>query len=278
MITMAIATYAQAPLPPGGGSTKTTQPSDIPPTGGQGGLTSSVKMVGIGGTNILDTYLSAEKYHGTEIRYLSHTTRSTRVRNFTQILIHQGDLSLSGNRADNNDEMAGMYNFQYAWRYNRNFLGSRLHVEAGAGIDFNLGFIYNLRNGNNPAQAKASLNIAPSAAVAYDFNISRHKFQVRYEVMAPLAGLMFSPNYGQSYYEIFNKGDYDHNIVPTTFVSAPSLRHMVSLDFPLWHTWFRIGYLGDFQQAKVNNLKYHTYSNMFMIGVVRHFSIIKNRP
>jgi len=241
-------------------------------------LTHNVRMIGAGSTNILDTYLSPEKYRGTVVRYVSHTTRPTRCKGFTQILMHQGDVSVSHNRADNNNEIAGMYNFQYAWRYNWDFLGKQLHVEAGAGIDLGLGFIYNTRNSNNPAQAKASLNIAPSAAVVYNFNIKQHPFAIRYELTAPLAGLMFSPNYGQSYYEIFNEGNYDHNVVATTTASTPSLHQIVSLDFPLWHTWFRVGYLGDYRQAKVNNLKYHSYSHILMIGIVRHFSITKYRP
>src|SRR3712207_8027167 len=32
------------------------------------------RMIGIGSSNILDTYLSPEKYSGPEVRYLSHTT------------------------------------------------------------------------------------------------------------------------------------------------------------------------------------------------------------
>ena len=135
-----------------------------------------------------------------------------------------------------------------------------------------------MRNGNNPAQAYLNVNLSPSASAAYAFRLWGKPFQVRYEVQAPLAGLMFAPNFGQSYYEIFSKGDYDHNIVPTTLVSTPSLRQMLTLDFTLHHTTLRLGYLGDFQQACVNGLKYHTWSNLLVVGIVRKFSISKIIP
>ena len=230
-------------------------------------------MLAIGATNILDTYLSSEKYHGVDARYIYHSTRPTHWKNISQTVIHQGELSFVNNRADNNDEIGGMYNFQYHLRYNWWLCERKLQLEAGAGIDVNLGFLYNTRNSNNPAQARASVNLAPSVAASYRSHIKTMPFVVRYEAMAPLVGLMFSPNYGQSYYEIFNEGNYDHNIVPTTIGCTPSLRQLLSFDFKptrKWsRTWLRIGYLGDYQQAKVNNLKFHQYSHLFIIGVTK---------
>ena len=238
----------------------------------------NAQMIGVGGVNILDTYLSPEKYSGTEVRYMSHTLRRREGRRWSRMLVHQGSFAYADNRANEGGEMMGMYTFTYGVHYNWDFLGGRLNVIAGGQADAEIGFLYNTRNSNNPAQARLALNISPSAAVKYRFRLWNTPFSARYEVSAPLFGVMFSPNYGQSYYEIFSRGDYDHNVVPTTIASTPSLRQMLTLDFTLGRTTLRIGYLVDFRQAKVNNLKYHTYSNMVLIGFVRSFKLTNIIP
>lgn len=241
-------------------------------------MITNAQMLGVGGVNILDTYLSPEKYTGVEVRYISHTIRRREGAKWSRMLVHQGSFAYADNRSGNGNEISGMYTFTYGVHYNWDLMGGRLNIMAGGQADLDLGFLYNTRNGNNPAQARLSLNISPSAAAAYRFKLGNVPLKARYEVSAPLFGVMFSPNYGQSYYEIFSRGDYDHNVVPTTIAATPSLRQMLTVDFTLGKTTLRVGYLGDFRQAKVNNLKYHAYSNMFLIGFVRTFKLTRIVP
>ena len=233
------------------------------------------QLVGIGKTQILDTYLSPEKYRGQEWTYLSHTIRDYDNKPLSKLIRHQGSFAQTHNRAKNCNELAGMYNFSYGWLYNWRLLSNQLLIKAGGSIEANLGFVYNTRNSNNPAQARAALNISPTAAAEYHFYIKRYPFAVRYELSIPLVGAMFSPNYGQSYYEIFSRDNYDHNIVFTHPGNTPSLRHMLTADFTLWHQTFRVGYLGNVQQARVNHLKQHQYSHSFIIGWVNRFKLIR---
>lgn len=238
-------------------------------------VTTRSTMVGIGGTNILDTYLSQEHFSGTGATFLVSIERQQPERRWSTLMEHEANISSTENRGNTQNELEGAYNFYWGQLYSWQLLDGRLKLQAGGMANVSLGFIYNMSNGNNPAQARAHLNVMPTGAATYRFRLFNKQFMARYELSLPFCGIQFSPNFGQSYYEIFSRGNYDHNIVPTTFVSAPEWRQLLTLDAQLSrHITLRIGYLGNIQQSKVNSLRQHIWTHRFLIGLTRRFSII----
>ncbi|WP_300790733.1 DUF3316 domain-containing protein [uncultured Bacteroides sp.] len=235
-------------------------------------------MVGAGKTNVYDTYLSPLEYRGPELRFMHESMRMTRLmggRVSAQRIV-QVNASSTDNISKSGKSYSGMFNWTYALHYQYN-VDDRLKILFGPMLDLNGGFIYNTRNSNNPAQAKVYGSIDASAMAIYKLRIGRYPMTLRYQANLPFIGVMFSPEYGQSYYEIFSLKHSGKNVLFTSFHNAPTVRQMLTLDFPIGKTIMRAGYLCDIQQAKVNNLKSHFYSHNFMIGFVRNFQMIRGK-
>lgn len=233
-------------------------------------------MYGVGFTNVFDTYLSPQEYKGVDFRIARESMRMTRLMggNVSQQIFFQADLGYTHNRVDNNNTFSGLANWNYALHYNFR-LTPQFKLLAGGMADLNGGFVYNLRNGNNPAQARAYINVGASGMAIWDLRIKHRPLTLRYQLNLPLAGVMFMPNYGQSYYEIFTLGHWDGVVNFTSLHNQPSLRQLLTADLQLGRTTLRLAYLWDAQQAKVNEIKTHTYSHVFMVGVVKHLYLIK---
>lgn len=232
-------------------------------------------LYGVGHTNILDTYLSPMEYTGLEARVLRESMRRTQImdgRVSTQTLF-QANFSITENKAGTGSEMVFHANWNYAWHYQFP-ISDKLKLMAGPLVDINGGFVYNLRNSNNPIQAKAYINLGASGIAIYDFTIKNHPLKLRYQANIPLGGIMFSPEYGQPYYEMSLSHDWGKNICFTSLHNQPAIRQFITLDCPIKSTTIRIGYVCDIQQAKVNDLKSHAWSHAFMIGFVKHFQLV----
>ena len=194
--------------------------------------------------------------------------------NISRQSLFQANVSMTNNHAGTSSEFTFLANWSLAYHYQYR-MNEHLKLLAGPYFDLNGGMIYNFRNSNNPVQAKAYANIGASGMVIYHLHIKEIPFTFRYQLNLPLLGLMFSPQYGQPYYEMSLSHDWDKNICITSLHNQPSVRQFLTVDIPIRSNQLRLGYTCDIQQSKVNQLKYHIWSHTFMVGFVRNFYLIK---
>lgn len=228
-----------------------------------------IYLLGIGKMSLLDTYLSPEHYKGNNIRLYYESTKQHDNPEMSHSWMSHGEFSNSHPRSGFASELLGMYSFGYGLYkqlpYKVNLLPS-ITFTAGAEAEAFIGGIYNTRNGNNPAQLHTGINLAQAAKVRYNFSLLGIGFIANYKATIPLLGLQFSPAYGQSYYELFARGNYDHNLCLTTPINALSLTQRLTLSIPFKQFTLHFGYLGDYRQAKLNSIRYHNFTHSFVIG------------
>ena len=234
--------------------------------------------VGTGTSNLLDTYLSPLNYTGIHATLLRETLRMTRHchhRLSFQTLV-QATFASATNPSSTAHDYSGRLSYKAAWHYNWIPI-SNLRLMAGGMAGAHAGILYNDRNGNNPAQGRFSIDIALSAMAIYHLHIRHQRLSLRYQINMPIMGVMFSPQFGQSYYEI-GQGSRDNNAVFTHPGNTPGIWHQLTIDVPIGKaTTLRAGYLSDITQSHTNSIKTHDWSHTFMIGLVKHFVKVKKQ-
>lgn len=235
-------------------------------------------LFGIGHLNQLDSYLSPFEYEGIQGNFVHESFRPTHWQN-GRISTQQkteGYIGYARNPGKSANALSGSVSYKIGWHYSWT-VASSLRLFAGGGLQAIAGGVYNTRNGNNPAQAQARTSLYASLIAAYPFHIRNLPFQLRYQIDLPFCGVMFSPNYNQSYYEIFTLGNYDHNIRFVHPGNAPIFYQAFTLDFPIKGFTFRVGHGCDIEQSHVNGIKSHSYRHSFLIGYVKDFYFLKRK-
>lgn len=224
-------------------------------------------LFGLGRANDYDTYLSPLEYTGPQVSFLHLTERT--LRRTPHLRFHtatQIDFARTQNTSRSAYDLGGKFRFDAGWLRAWSDVLPRLTLAAGGQMGSTLGVLYNSRNGNNPANARANAQLSALLAARYGLPLGRRTLTLDYRLSIPLLGAMFSPQYGQSYYNLFEQGNYDHNILLTHPGNALSLRQNVLVSFPLRKQTLTLGYQNDLIQAKPHNLRQHHYAHSLLIG------------
>ena len=233
---------------------------------------------GITSLNNLDTYLSGYDFKGMGLYYSHENFRDARTGKYHWKYQTLFSSTLGYAELGNNTQLAGLATYQWSG-YHPFSIGKNLKLLAGAQIQLEGGALYNLSNGNNPVSAKLRTALAASGMAIYHFPVLGNDWVVRYQLDIPLVGVMFTPEYGQSYYEI-SLGHLGKIASFTHPLNNPSWRHMLSLDIPLRikdrSTTLRLSYTADLYQSDINHIRCHMYHHAITFGFVRTIFKIKS--
>lgn len=228
----------------------------------------STYYIGIGGKDVLATYLSPLHYNGTDFNAGGKWSKAMPFAPEKAIMHFNADLYFSNlmNPAKT-ARMIGLYaafNWGMSWRH---MLPHGICLTAGASIGIDGGAYYLLRNGNNPVGALASVNLAPRLSLSRPFWIGKLPVLARNEVSIPSLGVFFCPEYGEPYYEIYlgNREGLAHF---GWWGNNFRLDNLLSFTLDFGRTALSLGYRFKADTQWANNLNTKIYSHAFVIGVI----------
>jgi len=243
-------------------------------------LSNKAISIGIGSQREHDSYLTPLLYRGSGYTLMSERLKYFSLNSDEFSWYSEGifQVGLLENPARN----ASMTSFLL-----RYFWGAHYHIRPVQDMNMLVGAMWNMdlggrllmRNQNNPYSLNWNTNLWISAMGYYHLHLWKRTFTFREHFAMPFAGVMFSPNYMQTYYEIFVLGDTDNIIRFTSFGERLAWRNKISVDVPVSFCTFRFGFLAERSVTNVNLLETRSTNLSFLTGLVYNFSTFRgNRP
>ena len=246
-------------------------------------VTSSA-MFGVGPSTLHDTYLTNQLFDGVAVNLSLRRTRDMQCKWLDKD--QWFDLSYASTD-DKTSSSASMIAFRLRYCYamhkfwnlrhpyhasqsSRLFVGPMLMTNFGA--DYNL----TMAAANNPVNVHYTMNFGLSAGYQWNYSLRQRPAALRLQLQAPLLGTAFSPEYAQSYYELY-MGDNSGNkhMYFTSLHRQQDLDVRLTADFPIraifrlmdrYNTAVRVGVNYHIETQSINHL-ISRYSYMqFVIG------------
>lgn len=230
--------------------------------------TATAFTVEVGRQSALDTYLSPVRYGGLNLALGYERLRAASFAPEKWLTRHHvlGTFATMTNRSGNGSMMSAYLDYSFAmlrrWPVCRG-----LWLAGGGEAALTVGGLYNLRNSNNPATAKVAVDLGATAMASYHFRISRLPVTLRYQVSLPVVGAFFSPEYGQSYYEMFYLGNSDGIVHFGAWHNRVDLRNYITVDLHLGQRALRLGYRQVMRTTYINYIDTQVFTHSFVLGI-----------
>lgn len=224
----------------------------------------------VGGTRLIDTYLSLWSYKGYDIGINVELMQAMPIDNYHwvwQQLIgaHYGDSKMSVSGAGKT--IVGGLNYTFAMMRRNKLPIEGLQVYYGAHLGITGEALYNYHGGNNPASVKADISLGLTGMVAYNFQWGKLPFTARYQLILPVVGIFAQPEYSESYYEV-SLGNHRNFLHCGTWDNKFDIDNRVTVDMHLGSWALRLGYHNRINTTYAANNRYQMVQHNFTLGFV----------
>ncbi len=221
-----------------------------------------------GSQQTIDTYISPLRYDGMPVAISGYWSRQ--LKSGGGRWVSEGGARMEAAFMRNPSRTAREYSFMLlgGWSMSRFVqLPYDITLRAGVGADVEAGAVYLPRNGNNPASAKFYAGAHLNAEISRRFTFLRRPMRARAGAFMPVAGAMFSPEYGEPYYEIYlgNRSGLAHF---AWWGNRMRLIVAPSLDISFRCGTFSLGYRYGLLSSYVNGLHTRIISHTVAIGFI----------
>ncbi len=231
----------------------------------------------IGKGTALSTYLSPLKYSGQSYALSGQWSKVLPANKNHLTMTFNGGVAFQDmvNPAGT-AKMLGI-NGRFSWGMDyRQRLPYNIQIAGGGRLGFNGGALYLTRNGNNPVSALASAGLSLDASISRHFNIGRLPILLRDEIMLPTLNAFFSPQYGETYFEIY-VGNHKGLAHCGWWGNNFGLDNLLSATLDFGRTALEVGYRYSISTSRVNHLNTRIISHNFVIGVIPQGIGLKNK-
>lgn len=226
-------------------------------------------MIESGSSSILDTYLSPLRNRGVHVRLEYERLQAMRFNPEKWIMQMDAGVDYDNvhNPAGNHTEHSLMGDFRWGMMrcWNDAFVPC-LQLAVGGATQFRGGVIYKPANSNNVVSVKMHLSVGVTAMASYGVKVASLPITMRYQATMPVAGVFFSPEYEESYYEIY-VGNHAGLAHFGWWGNRFDMVNLLTADLHLGATVLRLGYRNRIETSWVNHLNTQIFTHAAVLGV-----------
>lgn len=222
--------------------------------------------------SLTDPYLSPLTYNGVGLGYSSR--RLSFFRSVESQWIGYDKMNLEGAVLLNPQSTAAMLygDWNYSWGLLRKLeLKKDLRILLGGSWNVDAGVKYNDRNINNPVNMDLSTGLFFTGIGYYDIALKRKLLHLQLECNIPLAGVMFVPPAGDSYYEMFELGNLSDTFHFSSLHNKRGVDAAFTVDVPFRFTVWRFGLRWQYLKYKANDEVFTNNGVSLLVGTTFDF-------